>query len=275
MEFLDKNDILYYKQYGFRKKRSTCDAIINFTSEVLTCFNRSHMVLALFIDLKKAFDTVPHSLLLKKLECYGFANVELDWFKSYLTKRQQSVVLGRTCSDPTELSVGVAQGALLGVLSFEIFINDLFRSLKYSTSILYADDTTLLISGNSLRFLRVKMQDDLESLCEWLKINRLKLNVQKTKSMLLNVEGLSLAVELSIDGELIETVKTFKFLGVHIDNRLIFENHYKVLYDKLFKVRYVIRSLSRILPRFCLRTLYFAYFDSHLICIVIIFGFLY
>ena len=94
-------------------------------------------------------------------------------------------------SSLVNVQVGVAQGVLLGVLMFSLVINDVFRSLKFVTSILYADDTTLLISGKLLKFLKRKMQCDLNHLSEWLCMNQLKLNVSKTKIMLLTREGLT------------------------------------------------------------------------------------
>ena len=120
-------------------------------------------------------------------------------------------------SNLENISVGVAQGSLLGVLLFKLYINDIHTSLRYCNSILYADDTTIFVVGKYLRFLRTKMQFDLDKLYEWLKVNRLKLNVAKTKSMVFSREGLNPNVELIIDKQYIETVSSFKFLGVIFD----------------------------------------------------------
>ena len=261
---LENNKILYTRQFGFRKKFSTIDTIHNFTNEVLQAFECGNFMISVFIDLKKAFDSMSHEILVKKLEAIGVGDTELSWFKNYLSSRKQLVVLGRSESQMAGLEVGVAQGSLLGVLMFQIFINDLWKCLKYSTSILYADDTTIFLVGKSIRFLRAKLQADLDALSIWLRINRLKLNVSKTKCMIMNREGLQINVDLFVDNQPIQCVYEFRFLGVIIDCALTFNPHFKSLYDKLYKACYVIRFLGSTLPTSCLRTLYFAYFHSHL-----------
>ena len=147
------------------------------------------MVLTVFIDLKKAFDSCSHSIIVAKLKCLGIEDTELRWFENYLTGHKQYVELENCRSGMTNVCVGVPQGSLLRVLFFQLIINDLHRCLKFATSILYANDTTLILSGNSLRFLKVKMQSDLNRLSAWLRVNYLKLNVLKTKSMLFHKDG--------------------------------------------------------------------------------------
>ena len=147
---------------------------------------------------------------------------------------------------------------------FKLYINDIFGCLKFSTSILYADDTTIFLSGSSLRFLRTKMQSDLESLSCWLRANELKLNVQKTKAMIFHKDGLTPSIDLYTNQEQIKVVSEFNFLGITLDNSLGFVSHCDRLYSKLLRSSYVIRYLSHFLPSECLKVLYFAYFHSHL-----------
>ena len=223
------------------------------------------MVLSIFIDLKKAFDTVSHKVILNKLELLGIRDVELKWFENYLTNRQQVVHLNGHTSPPKSLHIGVQQGSLLGVILFQLLINDLPTVLKFSTSILYADDTTLFIIGRSLCFLKIKMQSDLNHLDGWLVANNLKLNVSKTKYMLLNKEGLFPDIDLFIEEQKLEGVNCFKFLGIQIDHDLSFKQHFATVHHRLQSAIFIIRSLSKTLPRSCLRSLYFAYFESHLL----------
>ena len=176
MTHLTDNNLLYERQYGFRPNRSTTDAVTNLVGEILTSFEDNQMVLALFVDLKKAFDTVSHEIILSKLSCLGVNDIELCWFRSYLTNRYQRVQINKSVSDEVLMTVGVPQGALLGVVLFMIQIDDLFRSLRFSTSILYADDTTIIVKGHSLRFLRAKMQSEINNLTQWLELNNLNLN---------------------------------------------------------------------------------------------------
>ena len=167
-------------------------------------------------------------------------------------------------SNTQTLSIGVQQGSLLGVLLFQITINDLPRALKFCSSILYADDTTIYVLGKSLRFLKLKMEEDLRHLSSWLCLNNMKLNVSKSKLLLFNKEGLMPHVDLSIEGEAIEDIREFKLLGIWLDPTLSFSEHYKAVHDRLLKSSFVIGSLCRSLPLDCMRQLYFAYYDSHL-----------
>ena len=263
-KFLMDNKILYPRQFGFRRDHSTSDAIMNLVGDCLHAFEDKSMIMAVFIDLKKAFDTVPHSVILAKLAKLGVQNKELDWFRSYVSNRRQFTVHERCCSDDSEVTVGVQQGSLLGVLLFQILINDLPSSLRYCMSILYADDTTIYLCGKSLKFMRIKLQSDLDCLQEWLCSNGLKLNVSKTKCMLFNQEGLNPHVDLMINNQLVENVTSFKFLGVILDQTLSFELQYKAVYNKLLQSLFVLRKLSSYLPLSCLHTLYFAYFHSNL-----------
>ena len=261
---LGDNNILFAKQFGFRKHHSTTDAIMSLVGEALKAFDRGMMVLSVFVDLKKAFDTVPHGLLISKLQLMGVTDVALTWFQEYLRNRQQFVSINGCTSPTRQVSIGVPQGSILSVLLFNLVINDMPNCVKFSTCVLYADDTTLFVVGRSLRFLRAKLQSDLDHLSDWLSINRLKLNVGKTKAMLLSKDGLVIDAGLTFEGSYLETVNSFKFLGVVINSNLDFKEHYKMVNKKLLSAVFVITKLSSFLPTSCLRHLYFAYFESNI-----------
>ena len=161
------------------------------------------------------------------------------------------------------IDTGVLQGCLLGVLLFQVVINDLPNCLKFSTCILYADDTTIFVIGRSLKFMKMKLQSELRSLLSWLSANHLKLNASKMKVMLFNKAGLTPNLVLTVEGMDIEMVSSFKFLGVILDVNLGFEQHYKILYKKLMQYAFINRNLAQFLPSSCLRHLYFAYFSSN------------
>ena len=239
---------------------------VNLVGEILNGFEKDSMILSVFVDLRKAFDTVSHSLILRKLYKLGIRGTAYSWFGSYLKDRSQCVCINNHMSKLLPIAVGILQGALLEALLFQLIINDMFLCLRYCTSILYADDTTLLLVGRSLRFLKLKVQHDLCKLSEWLKMNQLKLNVRKTKCVLFNREGLFPMVDLQVDGQIIETVRKYKFLGVTLDQTLSFVDHFNELYDKLVKLSFIIRSFSRFLSEDTLRQLYFVYYHSHLTC---------
>ena len=264
VEHLDENNIVYHRQYGFRRRHSTSDASLNLVGDILRSYESNHMVLAIFVDLRKVFDTVSHSIVLRKLNKLGVGGIEYDWCCSYLSQHTQMVDINDSQSDYTYVTTGIPQGSLLGVLLFQLHINDIYRCLKFSTSILYADDTTIYVSRSSLRFIKLKLEKDLETLSGWLRLNLLKLNVMKTKCMLFHREGLARDIMIEVEGERIEVVNNFCFLGLNLDSSLQFETHYNVVYGKLLKSAYVLRSLGGLFPTDCMKPLYFAYYHSHL-----------
>ena len=272
VEHMDQNGVIYHKQFGFRKNHLTTDPILCLFGDLLPCLDQKSMLLSVFIDLKKTFDTVSHILMLSKLEQIGVRDTALLCFKSYMANHRQFVQLGEAKSDIAHRSmhIGVQQGSLLGVFLFQLLINDLPKTLKFSSSILYADDTTIFVYGQSLRFLKQKMQSDLNSFSDWLVVNGLKLNVSKTKVMVFECQGLSPYIHLEIDQQEIENVTTFKFLGLNVCADLTFKHHYEIIRKKLLQSVFILRQLSQFLPLTCLRTLYYAYFHLHLTyCLIV------
>ena len=136
---LDKN-ILYDKQFGFQKDNSTEHAILQLTNQILQSFDQDKFTIGIFIDLSKAFDTVDHNILLKKLSIYGIRNTNLKWFKSYLSDRKQYISTDQGNTDVETILCGVPQGSILGPLLFLIFVNDLSKPTLLDP-IMFADDT--------------------------------------------------------------------------------------------------------------------------------------
>ena len=137
-----------------------------------------------FIDLQKAFDTVDHDILFRKLELYGIRGICNQWFRSYLKGRKQYVSLNGKKSDYKQVLHGVPQGSVLGPLLFIIYINDLPNSLIFSDPTLFADDTCLLYSNSSLKLINKRLNIDLKRLFKWLCANKISLNVSKTEVLL-------------------------------------------------------------------------------------------
>ena len=138
-----------------------------------------------FLDLKKAFDTVEHDILIKKLEFYGIKNTTFRWSILYLSRREQVCKIGSTVSEIKEITTGVPQGSNLGPLLFLLRINDLPNCLKSSVPALFADDTNLLVCCVTTEEIEEKLKTDLNNIHNWLLINKLTLNFQKPKHMLI------------------------------------------------------------------------------------------
>ena len=162
--FLEKYELLYSLQFGFRSKYSTSHALIHMTEAIRSALDSGFVTCGIFVDFQKAFDTVNHEILLKKLENYGFRGVINDWFRSYLSDRKQKVVINGFESKRKTMYHGVPQGSVLGPILFLIYINDLHRCIKHCTTYHFADDTNLLNISNNYKSMQSKVNHDLRSL---------------------------------------------------------------------------------------------------------------
>ncbi len=180
--YLTKSELLSDSQLGFRKFHSTATALLDCTNEWYMNLDRKMFNLVVLIDLKKAFDTVDHQILLRKLELYGINGQALTLLKSYLSNRNQKCQIKNYFSSEQLIKCGVPQGSILGPLFFLLYINYLPQCVNRTKPFLFADDTNLTASGDSITDLEVAVNSDLENLRKWLIANTLSLNVAKSKS---------------------------------------------------------------------------------------------
>ena len=190
-EYLHSKNLLYQSQYGFRKDHSSELASVELIDHICKEMNKGDTPFSIFLDLSKAFGMLHHDILLTKLKHYGIDDTPLTWFKSYLTNRMQFVEIEGTGSNLLHIEKGVPQGSILGPLLFIIYINDIHKSSKEFKFITYADDTTLFSSlssfvqesNHSMRDASAKINGEISKATDWLTVNRLSLNVIKTKFM--------------------------------------------------------------------------------------------
>ena len=180
--FLNKNNVIYNLQFGFRKQYSTCHALINnITENIRKALEDGNIGCGVFVDLQKAFDTVDHMILLAKLNHYGICGVSNDWFKSYLSNHNQYVSINGYESGLAALNFGIPQGSALALLLFLLYINDLNQVIKFCKVHHFADDTNPLCLSNSIKKMNKLVNADLKHLANWLNANKITLNIKKLK----------------------------------------------------------------------------------------------
>lgn len=247
---LNVNKLIHKNQFGFVK--NTTSACIHLFNEIRTNIDNNKFVACTFIDLKKAFDTVNHQLLVDKLKHIGIIEHNcINIFESYLFKRCQKVKIGSTVGEKICLTCGIPQGSILGPLLFTIFINDIFF-LKLNLQ-LYADDMVLVYSNENIDELFYKIQEDLNEISNWLKLNLMYVNAEKTNYMIFDTKNKFKTIELNdyelkINNKKIERIEKTHYLGLLIDNKLKFDAHIRNIKSKLNSSCFALRKICSLLP---------------------------
>jgi hypothetical protein len=239
VSYLQEHHLLSPYQCGFCKQHSTTFAALSFADTIKRNIDQGHMTGAVFVDLRKAFDSIDHSLLLKKLYNLGIRNRELNWFENYLSGRTQIVGVNGASSHPLQISHGVPQGSILGPLLFVIHINDLLSCILKSNVLMYADDTVLFCAGSNTNTIEDNLNQDLHRLSDWLQVNSLFLNATKTESMLFGTHSKlskNKYFDVTYNGKSLKRVDNFKYLGIIFDEAITWSPHIQHMLSKAGKL---------------------------------------
>ena len=265
--FFTMNKLFNENQHGFRQNFSCETALHELLNDINQAKEKKLLIILLFIDFKKVFDTVDPNLLFIKLRSYNFGCESINLIENYFSHRKQAVKFGTINSELSDICLGVPQGSILGPLLFSIFINDLPYLLDMSVK-LFADDTSLYqISDDSLFTVSdqiINFKKNLNPILKWCMFNKMDINWSKTHIMFITSKRVIIPEEIEIDGKMVQVVKTFKLLGIEIDSKLNFRKHIsntcKSINTKLFSYKKLFYLSTQVKIQF-FKTFILPYFD--------------
>ena len=259
--YLVKFKFLYIYQFGFQKNKSTYMALICLVDKLTQALENGEYAVGVFIDFQKAFDTVDHNILLEKLSYYGIRGSAHEWFRSYLSGREQFVEFDNVSSNVLKVQCGVPQGSNLGPLLFLIYINDLAFVSPKLFAILFADDSNFFYTDKNIDNLFDTLNSELDKIVKWLNANKMSLNVDKTHYIIFTSRKNNVLrnQDIIINGCKINEVVVTKFLGVLIDSNLTWKYHIDHLCSKVSKNIGILRKLRGKLDTDTMTTLYYSF----------------
>ena len=258
--YLTTHQIIDKKQFGFQTNIGTFDALEVFSTFLYKNLDEGKKILCIFLDFKNAFDTVPHNILLQKLQHYGIRGNILRWFTSYLQGRRQTSKYGSEISNSLPISTGLPQGSVLGPVLFNIYINDLLKVSESLRSQLFCDDSILYAASENVNELALLFNIELQKIYDWTVANRLSLNNDKTVAILFSNRRVNnippIYIRSNMTYDVIKRVDSTKFLGVYYDENLKFKTHVTHLTNKLSIIAGMLYKLKLILPTHILKKMY-------------------
>ena len=270
--FISRNNILSRNQFGFRQGLNTNDAILQLVDECILALDKRNYFITVLLDFKKAFDTVNHEILIKKLYRIGFRGTSLMWFRSFLTDRKIVVDVEGVISDARIVNIGLPQGSVISPLLFLLYINDMCNASNYVKFLHFADDTTVYAEGNNISDLANMLSDELVKIDRWLTANRLSLNLEKTCYLIFSHSVIQEEVVIKVRDHILSRANHATFLGVNLDDKLKFDIHINNLIKRLSRAIGAIYRISFYVPPNVLKTLYFSLFYSIMIYGITVWG---
>ena len=271
--YFSQNSLFSSSQFGFRKNMSTLDAIVKFTEIVYDSINDKQSILNVLIDFSKAFNTVNINILLKKLHKYGIRGKPLDFVRSYLIDRIESVLINKSDSTAKILNIGVPQGSILGPLLFLVYVNEIPSISNRFNAVMFADDCTLIFRNHILNNIISDCNLEMEKFKIWSDANRLTLNLDKTKCLFISTIFRSLPPDsINLQNHTIDSVLDTKFLGLVIDKNLKYDKHIQYISGKISKSIGILYRIRNSFPDLCLKLLYYSIIHPYLLYCLPIFG---
>ena len=274
----DSHDLFTNSQFGFRAGLSTENAIHSILSPIYDAFESGKIACGVFIDLAKAFDSLDRDILIDKLSYYGIVGNCLTWFESYFSRRRQYVCYGGACSDMLPVNYGVPQGSILGPVLFIIFMNDIPRCTSLLNFVIYADDTNVYLTSDNINEAFDVVNEGLRGVSGWLRVNRLTVNASKSQYIVFRRKQRVLpgaTHDLYLNNERLERVSSVKFLGVYLDEHLLFTAHVTYVLKKTSKYLPILYKIRRSLNRNTLKLIYNSLIHANLMYCISTWGFCY
>ena len=274
VKYFNRYNILSESQFGFRSGYSTADALQALVRMQYDSLNDKLYSINVFVDFRKAFDTVDRSVLLRKLDRCGIRGQPLHLISSYLSNRRQYVYIDGVSSSVKTIDRGVPQGSVLGPLLFLIYINDLPNCSKIFKTILFADDTTFSLQNKSLSIIEIQCNRELDKFYEWSCANRLTVNTDKTHYNI--ISNLDIDPEsqpnILLNHNQINRKHLVTFLGVQLDDKLKFNFHISYICNKVSKSIGILSKLKFCVPHSTVKSLYYSFVYSYLTYCNLIWG---
>ena len=266
MEYLLLHNLITSDQSAFLKNHSTQTCLHRVIDDWLSNMEDKLLTGVIFLDIEKCFDCLDHKILLSKLSWYGIKSNELNWFTDYLKNRRQRVFHEGCLSEPLVNDIGVPQGSVLGPILFLLYINDLSQHVKTSVCNMFADDVILYTAHNQMDELIKILQDATDAAKSWYEKNKLSVNPVKSVSMLItrnsqvNIEDFNIYIE----GQKVAKSDQNKYLGLIIDEKLLWTNHVNHVAKIIGPKMYVLRKLKKTMPTHILKMFYMSCIQPHI-----------